>query len=440
MCSRLINRALRNAQMGDCRIVERPANSIPRLTMKILIIAPDIPFPPIGGAQVRTYHLIQSLADRHELTMIGFIGDRGPSAPEGRVRVVEVPWDWPEAYQAMKSSDADASSRALEELTSPNGEPWFVSCYQLPTMEDAIQKIGREGFDAVLIEHSAMARFLPCLPPDVPKILDFVDVHSLIARRAALEKPRDVACGEIGEADRISRFERHVASQCAACLVVSQHEADAARALLGVQRVHIVPNGVDTRWFAPGENVTTPGQLLFTGQMSYAPNVEAVGYFVREILPKIRSEIPETCLHIVGNKPVREVQALAGSNVVVHGFVPDTRPFHRQAEVVVVPLLHGGGTRLKILEAAASGKAIVTTSFGVEGLALEHGQDLIVADSPDDFARAVVAILRDPSLRNRLGQRAREASPAYDWHTIQTEFRTIMESLAEEAPRDGSQH
>jgi hypothetical protein len=155
--------------------------------MKILVITPDLPFPPIGGAQVRTYHLVKGLAEHHDVTMIGFIGDRGPASPDLSVRLVEIPWGWPESYKAMKSADPADSQRAFESLTRPTGEPWFVSCYQLPAMENAVRTASSEGFDAVWIEHTSMARFLPCLPTNVPKLLDFVDVHSLITRRAVMD-------------------------------------------------------------------------------------------------------------------------------------------------------------------------------------------------------------------------------------------------------------
>jgi glycosyltransferase involved in cell wall biosynthesis len=199
---------------------------------------------------------------------------------------------------------------------------------------------------------------------------------------------------------------------------------------LGLEQVRVVPNGVDTAWFTPGGKPSGCGRILFTGQMSYAPNVEAVCYFASEILPEIRRAIADVRLDIVGNKPAPEVQALANGAIVVHGFVPDTRPFYRAADVVIVPLVHGGGTRVKILEAAASGKAIVTTSLGVEGLAFEDGRDLIVCDEPHPFAKAVISLLNDESERERLGLQARENALAYDWGRIQASFRSIIESLA----------
>jgi len=153
----------------------------------------------------------------------------------------------------------------------------------------------------------------------------------------------------------------------------------------------------------------TQPYLLYTGLMSYDPNVGAVRHFVAEVLPLIRQEI-NAAFHIVGAGPTEEVQALASESVIVHGSVPDMRPYFDAAMAVVVPLLEGGGTRLKILEAAASGKAIVSTSLGAEGLNLRHDEDLLIADSAPEFAAAVIRLCKDAGLRWRLGQQARSAS------------------------------
>jgi glycosyltransferase involved in cell wall biosynthesis len=206
---------------------------------------------------------------------------------------------------------------------------------------------------------------------------------------------------------------------------------------LGAKNVEVVPNGVDTSFFTPGDYAATQPYLLYTGLMSYEPNVGAVRHFVAEVLPLIRQEIPNAAFHIVGARPTEEVQALASESVIVHGSVPDMRPYFDAAMAVVVPLLEGGGTRLKILEAAASGKAIVSTSLGAEGLSLRHDEDLLIADSALEFAAAVIRLCKDAGLRWRLGQQARSASLEYDWKRIGARFRRVVESFRQEM---SSQH
>src|SRR5262249_2019959 len=226
---------------------------------------------------------------------------------------------------------------------------------------------------------------------------------------------------------RTLRFEQDAVSHCDLCLAVSEAEAVAARALLGAECIRVLPNGVDTAFFTPMRNGTVDGYLLFTGFMSYPPNVEPVQYFCLEALPLIVSHAPRTMLHVVGSKPADGVLALGSERVVIHGSVPDTRPFFRDAEAVVVPLLHGGGTRLKILEAASCGKPIVTTSLGVEGLDFSPGEDLLVADTAADFAASVLSLSVDEGLRRRLGERARSVALRYDWRIIGERLGRIVD-------------
>ena len=163
--------------------------------------------------------------------------------------------------------------------------------------------------------------------------------------------------------------------------------------------------------------------------MSYAPNADAALYFARDVLPLVQRECPDVRFHIVGAAPPAQVTALGSASVIVHGRVDDVRPHFKSAEVVVVPVRAGGGTRLKVLEAAASAKAIVTTPLGAEGLAFEDGRDLLVADSAPAFAAAVVTLLRDPTRREALGASARAAVGPYDWTAVGEIFRSRLGSL-----------
>jgi glycosyltransferase involved in cell wall biosynthesis len=392
------------------------------------MISPEIPFPPVGGGRSRTYHLLRALAARHEVTLVGFTYEDAPEAAPYRVRVVAVPWEWPRLYRQMREGDEPASRSAYETLVNETAEPWFVSCVDSPVMEATLRRLAEDGFDLVWLEHTSMARFLPCFPTDLPKVLDLVDVHAQMARRGAEDGPGSEESEARQEADRTLRFERAVASQCTVCLACSGSEAAAMRTLLGIDHVRVVPNGVDTSFFTPSDGPPTDGFLLFTGTMSYEPNIEAVEHCARLILPAIREEIPYARLHIVGADPTEQVRRLACEGVIVRGRVPDMRPYYQRAQVVVVPLCRGGGTRLKILEAAACGKAIVTTSIGVEGLDFEPGEDLDVADGAAEFARTIVALARDEARRSELGRRARLVSLKYDWADIGTELCELVES------------
>lgn len=397
--------------------------------MRILVLALGIPFPPVGGGLTRTFHLLRSLAPHHEIVLAAFTYGEPHDHPPYPVQLEAVPWQWSQAYREMTGADMDAARRAYQRLTYEDDAPWFASVIELAGMEAALERLLRTRVDLVLLEGTPLARFLPALPSGVPRVLDLFDVHSVMARRAVdqgLDADRDV---RVREAERTLAFERRAAHDCDACLAVSEEDAAAARTLLGAAHVHLVPNGVDTSYFTPSPARPEPGALLFTGRMSYEPNADAACYFAEQILPLVRREVPHARLHVVGAGPPPRVSALASDAVVVHGRVDDVRPYQRIAEVVVVPVREGGGTRLKVLEAAASGKGIVTTRLGVDGLGFRAGHDLLVADSPADFAAAVVELIRNPHRREELGTRARAAASRYEWSAIGESFRGILEQL-----------
>lgn len=398
--------------------------------MRILALALGVPFPPIGGGLTRTFHLLRSLAAHHEIVLAAFTYGEAPDAPPFPVQVEPAEWQWSSDYQQMNGADVAAGRRAWRRLTFGSNDPWFVGVMDAAPMQDVLARITRTRFDLVLLEGTAMATFLPALPPDVPRVLDLLDVHSVVTRRALQQADAADREARARDADRTLAFERRAVAACRACVVVSTGDAEAARRLLDAADVHVVPNGVDTSYFTPAAGPREPGAVLFTGRMSYAPNVEAVLHFATRVLPLIRREIPRARLHVVGDGPPAEVEALASEAVVVHGRVDDVRVHQRTAEVVVVPVVSGGGTRLKVLEAAASGNAVVTTPLGVEGLAFQPGRDLRVAASDSDFAAAVVALLRDEAERRALGSRARAVACGYDWAGIGESFRGVVEGAA----------
>ena len=183
----------------------------------------------------------------------------------------------------------------------------------------------------------------------------------------------------------------------------------------------VVPNGVDTSYFRTiSHRDETEGRIVFFGNMSYEPNIDGIRYFYRDIFPSVKRVMPAASLKIVGKAPAFSVQERHnGHDIVVTGTVNDVRPYLEESAVAVVPLRIGGGTRLKILEAMAMGKAVVSTSVGCEGLAVTHGENILISDDPREFAQACVDVLRNPTLRGRLGAAARRlVCERYDWEQI----------------------
>ncbi len=397
--------------------------------MRVLALSLGVPFPPVGGGLARTYHLLQALASHHEIVLAAFSYGEPHDPPPFPVRVETVAWQWSRAYLEMVGDDPAASTRAYQYLTWEADEPWLASVLDPAPMEAALRRLLEERVDVILLEGTPLTKFLPVLPWGVPRVLDFYDVHSLMARREAA-----AANGDSGalahEAERTLRWERRAVRQCNACVTVSDAEATAARTLLEADPVHVIPTGVDTTYFAPQARQSQRGAVLFTGTMNYPPNVDAACHFAGEILPLVKREAPHATFHVVGTNPTDRVARLASDSVVVYGRVPDMRPHFANAEVVVAPIRAGGGTKLKLLEAGAAGKAIVSTSFGVEGLPFKPDRDLLVADSPAGFAAAVVRLLDDPARRAELGAHARAVACRYDWQAIGNAFRQIIERCA----------
>jgi glycosyltransferase involved in cell wall biosynthesis len=191
----------------------------------------------------------------------------------------------------------------------------------------------------------------------------------------------------------------------------------------------VISTGVDADYFHPDNGNEQPNSLVFTGSMDWMPNEDGVRYFLHSILPLIRREIPEVTFTIVGRKPSEKLRAAAASESGVHvtGTVDDIRPYVREGAVYVVPLRIGSGTRLKIFEAMAMGKPIVSTTLGAEGLPISDGGDISIADQPAEFARKVCLLLRDPKERRRLGSAARQlVEQHYSWSAVAAEFNDVL--------------
>jgi glycosyltransferase involved in cell wall biosynthesis len=193
-----------------------------------------------------------------------------------------------------------------------------------------------------------------------------------------------------------------------------------------------VPTGVDTEFFRPsGEEIVNPHGLVFTGSMDWLPNEDGIRYFVDEILPLIKQRIPDVTLTVVGRNPYPSLVELSKSNdsIVVTGRVDDVRPFMERAAVYIVPLRVGGGTRLKIFEAMAMERAIVSTTIGAEGLPIRHGEDLIVEDTPEGFANSVVRLFQDQDLARQLGERAaNKVRSTFGWGPVAERFAELCET------------
>jgi glycosyltransferase involved in cell wall biosynthesis len=221
--------------------------------------------------------------------------------------------------------------------------------------------------------------------------------------------------------------------QADAVLTVSDTDREMFAKLVPRNKITTVQTGVDVDYFRPAPGKEQANMMVFTGSMDWMPNEDGILYFVAEILPLIRREIPDARLLVVGRSPSGRVKELAvrDSLIEVTGTVEDIRPFMDRAAVYVVPLRIGGGTRIKIFEAMAEGKAVVSTTIGAEGLPVADGQNIVIADRPSDFAGRVVTMLRDSDLRHSLGDAARKlVEENYSWGSVARQFAEVLGRVA----------
>jgi glycosyltransferase involved in cell wall biosynthesis len=226
--------------------------------------------------------------------------------------------------------------------------------------------------------------------------------------------------------------ERHAARQFNACTTVAAADAQVVQQLAPGVPVHVTPNGVDSDYFAPLDLAEEPETIIFTGAMSFPPNVTAVLHFYQAILPLIRRELPNVRLIIAGRDPSASIAALARDPfVTVTGFVDDMRPWLARANVMVCPMVMGSGIKNKVLEALAMARPVVSTTMGVEALDVTSGQELMIADTPEAFAAATLALLRNPAARQRMGAAGRDlVLRRYTWDACAASYDAIYAQLA----------
>jgi polysaccharide biosynthesis protein PslH len=289
------------------------------------------------------------------------------------------------------------------------GRPFTIDKYFYPEVRRRYAALLQStAFDLIVCDFIFPAPLIDWKTPP-PKILFTHNVEAQVwARHYKIASNPVVKMACWLEFRALQRAERHYVQLADYVLAVSENDRASFAQYADPRRISVIPTGVDTEYFQPevpsGPSLEQPDTMAFTGGMDWMPNEDGVAYFVEKILPLIRRQIPEAAFWAVGRRPPRRIQALASDSVVVTGTVEDIRPYLAKAALCVVPLRSGSGTRIKIFEAMAMGKAVVSTSMGAEGLPVQHGKNIILADDPADFARQVVDLLRDPPRRQRLAR------------------------------------
>ncbi len=433
--------------------------------MNILFLTPQLPYPPQKGTALRNWGLIAGLSRRHRVSLLSFLApgqDHHPAPPLAAAcaRVETVP-------QPVRPL-----SRRLRDLALTRQPDMALRLASDQYGRLLADWLAREIFDVVHVEGIELAPYLDVIEEtpwrrlqDVPPterfsagedafdlrniakpsqgftrplvIFDDHNCEYLLQKRTFLTDLRAPArwpgaAYSFVQWRRLRRYEAHVCRRADRVLAVSDADAAALRTLVPGLAVTVIPNGIDTQTYRPPtSNLQSPtSNLVFTGTMDFRPNVDAVLWFVQKVLPRVRAELPGAHFVVVGQHPHRRLDPLREDPAVtLTGWVEDTRPYIAQAAVYVAPLRMGGGTRLKLLEAMAMGKAVVATRLGAEGYPVTDGRELLLADTPADFAAAVVALLRAPERRAELGRVARTfVEQRYDWRVIVPRVEAVYEA------------
>ncbi|HKY20057.1 MAG TPA: glycosyltransferase [Vicinamibacterales bacterium] len=393
--------------------------------MKILWVKSDFLHPTTKGGQIRTLEMLRRLHARHDVHYVGF-EDR--SQPEGLARSREY---CSHAYPIRHDVPSRRSLKFLGQLVAGlwSDLPVSIQRYRSTEMSELITRLRRtEAFDAVVCDFLTPAVNMA----DLRRAVLFQhNVESVIWERSADQASGPAARWYLSlQARRMRAFEAHICRAVGHIVAVSTSDATQMRERFGVADVSEISTGVDVEYFAPREPAKPVADLIFVGSMDWLPNIDAMRFFTRQVLPLIRQLRPECSLAIVGRRPDAETLELAHHDpkILVTGTVPDVRPFLWGSKVSIVPLRIGGGTRLKIYEAMAARTPVVSTSIGAEGLALSSPEHFHVADTAEAFAERCVALLDDETERRRTAVAAWNfVSSRYSWEIVARSFESILE-------------
>jgi len=391
--------------------------------MNVLFLSQIVPYPPHGGVLQRGYNLVRELGREACVHLLAFVHPdvlptesacrESRAALEKFCESVEYFPLWPKASPAHRI--AGLAVGAFSPL------PFSVLAHRSAAFRLRVSElVATKNFDVIHVDTIALAQFLD-QSWSIPTVLTHHNIESqLMERRAGAESGLLARLYLRRETQKLLVYESEVSGTFDVNVFVSQTDETALMGRVSGLRTAIVPNGVDVEYFTPNQGKDLPA-LIYTGGMNMFANRDAVLFFLTEIWPLIRKQVPEVRFFAVGQDPPKELLELAAHDpqVIVTGYVNDVRPLVWDASVYVVPLRVGGGTRLKVLDAMAMGKAMVSTSIGCEGLDVQPDEHLLVADSPEEFADKTVKLLRDQSRRSTLGRSARElVERHYSWRMI----------------------
>lgn len=400
--------------------------------MRILLLTPQRPYPPHQGTTLRNFNVVRELSRRHDVCVLTFLEPDQDATDAGPLP------DMCAWLETIPMPQRSLSTRLRQMLTTRRPDMGW----RLWSPEFAARLAARlqaEPFNVVELEGIEMVPYLPTITAHAQnRPLLVYDAHNaewILQRRAAQadwHKPRrwPAALYSSIQWRRLQQYEAAVMRQVDHTIAMSAPDAAALRHVAPDAALTIIPNGVDWHSYQAFQGEPIQYDVVFTGKMDFRPNIDAMLWFGEQVWPTIRAQCPEATCAIVGKRPHPRLDGLRHvPGITITGFVEDVRPYLLGAGVYVVPLRVGGGTRLKLIEAMACGKAIVSTTVGAEGFDITPGEHLILADTPIDFAQAVVALLNNPNRRANLGAAGQIlAQNQYGWDVLIPQLEAVYKA------------
>lgn len=399
---------------------------------RLLFLSQTLPFPPHGGVQIRTYHTLRNLSREFDVTALCFYrwkpGRLEPdvnSALEalsefGNIRAFPIEQEHSNRRRVLDHARSLAFQRV-----------YTVSTYKSNDFATAIEAELNDGSIALVhLDSLDLSGYLP-LVEHKPTVCVHHDAQSLLlTRRARHQGSLLMQKYFLHQAELMEREEAMICPTVDLNVTVSEADRDVLRGVAPTARFEVVPNGVDIEYFQP--RTESESGIVFVGGLTWFPNMDALSYYRSKLLPRILRRIPDVPTAWVGRAAVAEIDEYSQpeNGLQLTGYVDDVRPYIASAACYVVPIRIGGGTRIKILDAWAMGKAVVSTSIGCEGLDARHDENILIADSPDEFAERVTQVLTDEPLRRRLGWEARRTvEQRYSWDAIGDDMNQLYLDL-----------
>lgn len=398
--------------------------------MRILWVKANKLLPAHSGGDIRSFHIARHLRKWHDLSFLSYYDGEPDPAYERELNNC-----FPGAVCMCTGKSLSRFARGLDYVLRLRKQAAYaVSRFESPKLQQKLKSWFQDNAcDVAVCDFlDAAINFPENL--NVPTVLFEHNVESEIWRRhAATEKNPANRLVYALEFRKMLRYEREMVRKFLHVIAVSEHDRQMMSHWVDASRISVVPTGVDVQQFRNEPTSEPYPMVMFVGAMDWEPNIDAVEYFSAEIWPAVLRRVPEARFRIVGRNPDGRVQRLASDSVEITGRVNSVVDQFREAAVVIVPLRIGGGTRLKIYEAMAAGKAVVSTAVGAEGLDVHHGSDIVLADKPEIFAEAITTFLLDVPLRRRFEQAAAELASRYDWAPVARRFSEVLEQTVEVA-------